>query len=65
MCPRCRGYMVRDKGYEFEVQVALAYRCVNCGYVVDKVIYYNSQPKAHYSIPVQEKQAHRGRRVRV
>jgi hypothetical protein len=41
-CPRCRGCLLQDRTYEF-----LAFRCINCGTVLDPVILENSarQPK--------------------
>ena len=43
MCPRCNGYLTRDKGFEFATQSHPAYHCVNCGAYYDLCIMKNQR----------------------
>lgn len=43
MCPRCQGYLVRDKGFESITRSRPAYHCVNCGRYIDLCILKNSE----------------------
>ena len=40
-CPKCDGLLVRDLGYELEINAKPAYRCVNCGKYIDRRIIIN------------------------
>ena len=41
MCPRCNGYLVRDKGFEHMTHALPGYHCVNCGNYIDLCILKN------------------------
>jgi hypothetical protein len=43
MCNRCAGLLVREKYFEYITNTVPAFKCVNCGNVVDAVITSNQQ----------------------
>lgn len=47
MCPRCAGYLVRDRGFQTVTHEGPAYHCVNCGNYIDMTILRNKEIVQH------------------
>ena len=57
MCPRCKGYLVRDLGFQHVTHEGTAYHCLNCGNYLDLRILRNQ------SLSLEERKAYAPRRV--
>jgi hypothetical protein len=46
-CPRCNGAMVYER-FQDLLDLFFAWRCLNCGEIVDPVVAQNREPEKRY-----------------
>jgi hypothetical protein len=57
-CPKCRGFMHLERMSDFFL-VFYAWKCINCGALIDKTIASNRRKSIAPKLPEPTKVAHR------
>jgi hypothetical protein len=61
-CPKCDGLMYQERLSDFFI-IFHAWKCVNCGALMDRTILNNQKRNSLFSVPARSLPAKSGRRA--